>query len=168
MIICHPAVWMVGAAKASLKFSLWCSSCIASVGQRSTHNICRPHIVHPLTSSHTFDTYALSLHIKHIYITTASVHLSSRISQTDAAASNKSSSPLQSEISAPSFGGVWSNWRSSSHTANHAQAFCWVCFAQIWITHVFAISGQRQWLCATPTFCNLCRDCLVRHDVAMT
>ena len=34
--------------------------------------------------------------------------------------------------SAPSFGGVWSKWRSSNHTANHApQAFCWVCFAKI-------------------------------------
>ena len=41
------------------------------------------HILHPLTSSHTFDTYALSLslslHISHIYITTVSDHLSSRI-----------------------------------------------------------------------------------------
>ena len=111
-----------------LKFSLWCSSCTASIGQRSTHKICIfSHILHSLTSSHTFDTYSLSLHINHIYITTVSNHLSSRTQQTDAAATNKSISPLQFEISAPPFGGVWSKWRSSIHTANLSpqQAFCW-------------------------------------------
>ena len=158
-----------------LKFSLWCSSCTASIGQRSSHKICIfSHILHSLTSSHTFDTYSLSLHINHIYITTVSNHLSPRTQQTDAAATNKSISPLQFEISAPFFGGVWSKWRSSSHTANLSpQAFCWFCFAQIWITHVFAISGQRLRAARTTGLennceqCNLCRDCLVRSDVAM-
>ena len=81
--------------------------------------------------------------------------------------------------SAPSFGGVWSKWRSSSHTANHApQAFCWVCFASACrpqpLTTCFC-RGQRPAVSRTTglkkncELCNVvrCGERLVRHDVAM-